>query len=89
MKAGVEAQTLHSHCWQLPVNIYILILCCHLPWYDLMHTWPQEGRLKGETTIFICYVIGQVTSEHFSNKADARNVKSHLYSGEERGLQIV
>lgn len=78
-KVDVEAQTLRSHCWQLPANLYILILCCHLPWYDLMHTWPQEEKLKGKTTIFIWYVIGQVMSKHFSNMATVRNIKSHLY----------
>lgn len=30
-----------------------------------MHTWPQEERLKGEATIFIWYVVGQVMAKHF------------------------
>lgn len=64
-KVDVEAQIPPSHCWHLPANLYILTLCCHWPWYDLMHAWPQQERFEGEATIFIWYVIGQVMAKHF------------------------
>lgn len=61
----MEALTLPGHCWHLSANLYTLTLCCHLPWHDLMRTWPQEERLKREATIFIWYVVGQVMAKHF------------------------
>lgn len=64
-KVDMEALTLPGHCWHLSANLYTLTLCCHLPWHDLMRTWPQEERLKREATIFIWYVVGQVMAKHF------------------------
>lgn len=63
-KVDVGTQTVPSHCQDLPTDLYILTLCCHLPWHDLMHSWLQEERLKGETTVFIWYVTGQVMAKH-------------------------
>lgn len=60
----METQILPCHCWHLSANLCILTLCYHLPWYDSMHIWPQEERVKGEATIFVWQVIGQVMGKH-------------------------
>lgn len=54
----METQTLPSHSWHLSANLYVFTLCYHLPWYDSMHIWPQEERVKGET------ILGQVMGKH-------------------------
>lgn len=42
----IEGHPLCSDCWHLHRNLYVLTLCCHLTWYDLMYVLPQEERLK-------------------------------------------